>query len=1545
MTAARTIQLGDIASATLILWIGRCLEGLWLLTVVLVPVAFLDRDYLVSEAVIAYVEVPKVALLRTLAGLMAVLWLIEWGIQGRLPIGLPSRDNWSRLLPGRWLPELKAWLQSQPTRWLILAVWFYLASVLLSTVLSGSFKVSLWGEVPGQDGYSAYNVIAYVLLFAVIASHLKTRPQLWRLFGAIAAMGVLVCGYAILQHYGHDFLDLTETTGGGTHRVTSFMGNAIFSAAVMMMTIPMSLLAASLTIRQSTANQGQLAGRVKPWLMELATTGLWGMVLSVQLIGLTFTLSRGSWIGAMVAILGFLCLSFVFVGWRFSLRAATLLALTVAFIMALLQWQGSVSYPGAGRWLGPTSALLGLVWIGAVFSPWRRIGRFALALGLTAAAVSVLLAVIWFKGDPDITIPAANPTVSAVAPIGSEVTERLSSIRSELQSGLIGGRATNWKVSWRLIRERQWFESDKLSLQWLRPLIGYGPDLFRFTYLLASRAEGRNLLPLEADHAHNYFIHQTVEQGLLGALSAAGIFAAVFIVGGYQLLRLRRTLTTIHKLLIIGLVVTIAGRFLEMIAGVARVSDMTILWVILATFAALPVVMQSPQVSSPAVSRPHSGRGRRTPIRRPSIGVVDHNGQLFWRLAVVAWLIGGIGMVTWLKAINYPRAAVKVSEAQTYFRSGDFEQTLVALDRAIDLASDVPTYYTWRANTYLSYQFSDAAPLEPGCSSQNERPYKVCLAIKAFENNLIGALQRPFYYRSQVALAETASNLTLNDQAARYFRTALSLVPASWPIRNELARAYIDAGQPESALQVLQEFPAITGDDERSSSSLFLQGMAYRDLGDSVKFVQLLGRSESLERSGQSARMARRTLAEHFAALGQLDDALGYYNEMILVDPLDATAYASRSRFYLEHGQPLEAVQDYVESIVRNPQSPPDHELASQIETSLSDLSQSQIRRGYFERALQTLTSAIRIDPDNALLYRHRGEAYSKLGKHQSAIEDLSRAIRLDPRDGNAYRYRGVSFIELGQYGPAVQDLNESIRLNVQDVMSYAYRGIAFDAQGRRDKALQNWDRAVRLDAEDSLSYYNRGLVYELLGQPESAVESFGQAIRLDSKDPQAYYHRGNANEKLGNYQRAAEDYAETTLLNPQDDRAVYRLGFAYLHLGKLEMAVDRFSQALSLEPANAQYYRSRGEAYAGLGQSERALENLDFAIGLDPNDSSSYVERGKVHFGLGALEHTLKDYRHAIRLDPKNPVAFLSRGDTYRELAKSSAYDSGYLWSGPTFSVSLNEEFFESGGNTYRVVIPHELLSFSGEDVRVTMQSRRNAYGAPVTNVFIGHAPAGGNPWDFDSNQVRLTWDGGNDGFSLPVNSSIVSDIAEFSLNSNKDLIVAWDTVVNSTPYGFSFSKNVPGAKLYSKRATQAASEDSPDGLSSDGYGPGWLIGVSQITLKTRRVDFTSTSVSSGVGDSPDNPRIIWFIERAIEDYDEAIRLDVTEASTYLKRGLSYGEIGQHRQAIQNYSDAIRLDPQLAEAYSNRATAYSQLGQLERAAEDRAAAQRLHLS
>ena len=48
---------------------------------------------------------------------------------------------------------------------------------------------------------------------------------------------------------------------------------------------------------------------------------------------------------------------------------------------------------------------------------------------------------------------------------------------------------------------------------------------------------------------------------------------------------------------------------------------------------------------------------------------------------------------------------------------------------------------------------------------------------------------------------------------------------------------------------------------------------------------------------------------------------------------------------------------------------------------------------------------------------------------------------------------------------------------------------------------------------------------------------------------------------------------------------------------------------------------------------------------------------------------------------------------------------------------------------------------------------------------------------------------------------------------------------------------------------------------------------------------------------------------QRAIQDYDQAIRLNPRYAEAYNNRGIAYKNLGQHQRAIQDYDEAIRIN------------------------------------
>ena len=1098
---------------------------MWLLAAFMVPLMFLSQDYALSEAKIAYVEVPKVALLRTLAGLIALIWAIEWAIKSRafqnFSLSISAQTLPGKVRPSKVAMAVRGWMNVHPTRWLLLAAGLFFGSTFLSTVLSGSFTISMWGEIPGQDGYSAYSIASYGILFAVLATHLKDRAQVIRLLGVVVLMGFLAGTYGILQHYGHDFFDLTEITGGGTARVTIFMGNTIFAAAVLSMTVPVTLVAAALNFHDENWGEWGPLSRIGQLGRDFLLTFLWASILAVQLLGLMFTFSRGPWSGAVLALVVFLGLVVLSLGWRMLIRTGLVLVLAGVLSVAFLHWQGSVSIVNSGPWVGIAVALIGLAGTFALLFVTQKYGRAIVLLGtLGVAAVIVGASVLGpsaLSGRGSVKTTSADSTTS-------QVVGRIASIKTDVLGGFLGGRGTHWKVSWTLIKDRPWFEFDDLSLSWLRPLIGYGPDLFRYTYLLESPSESLSLRPLEPDHAHNFFIHQTVEQGLIGVLGSLALFASVFGVVGHHIVRRRQAGNPIYRLLLFGLMAIILGRFLEMMVGVARVSDLTILWIIFGLFAALikfdsgsqlhdevvPAARETDQFVSRRDRRRASRASRASKTRSISTGLI-------FRLAMVAWLAGAIGVVTWQKSINSVRASVAEGRAFEHFRDGDLENSSAELDRAIKLAPGIPNYYNNRAQVYLAYQLRPETFTEPGCDQQIEDSYLVCLGIKSLESNLEAVNRQKFNYRAWLAAGNSAFNLQLKDLALESYLNAASMVPHAWNLKNDLAESQIDADLYNDALVELDLSLEITGGTNDSIRALYLKGLALMELGridealTTLKLALFMGNVSAFSQASLSL------IGEINSEQGVRLD-IGYFDEQISQNPQDSVAYYFRGIAHLTLGDVESAVLDIEESYsiglrlgevrsnlgyTRLKTGGDSRELAKVVTESPQNalynayFGEFQVSQGNYSEALKFLENANILDPDLGLAYLIRAKLYMSLGLQEFAAEVFDSSGGLDLPTTLDYIDRGKIRAFFGDYDLALSDLGEAIRINPNQAKYYNSRAKIHANMGDFDSALADFNAAIRISPSTSELHINRGVLYHLLGEPESSLADFETADSL----------------------------------------------------------------------------------------------------------------------------------------------------------------------------------------------------------------------------------------------------------------------------------------------------------------------------------------------------------------------------------------------------------------------------------------------------------------
>ncbi|MCE2463942.1 MAG: tetratricopeptide repeat protein [Dehalococcoidia bacterium] len=873
------------------IFVERGIEGLWLLTAALVPLIFVPTNFMMSEAINAYVEVPKTTAFRFLVGLMTILWIAESVLKG----GINRRYSIANY-PGR----IASWLSEQPGRWVVVAAIFYVAVAIITTLLSQSLWISLWGEVSGQFGYSLYTTFSYFILFLIITTHLKTRTQLWRLLGVIVVTGALVSLYGILQHYDLDPLNLGE---GGFTRVSATMANPIFAGAVLVTTGLLTLgIAVTALNRRGWSPLG---------------VAMWVAIIGAQFITVYWTGSRGSWlIGMPVGLVAFLFLLGLAEGSAILAKRLTiflgllgiLVLLGIMVLLGQLLMLGQIGIPGTPVFvvLLTLVGLLGTLTGSLILSDflatrtgpdrWRTLRVISTSLPaqdltflrvfprafiVLMLAIVIAYLVIWLTPDPS----------------GSSAGDRLSSVTSETSERGAGFRTNIWSSSLGLIWNRPWFEYEDLSISYLRPLVGYGPDLFKYVFPLENTRGG--LL----SQAHNFILHHWVEQGVLGLFSSLSIFVAFFLAGFIQLWRNRETYSITHKLILVTLLATVAGRTAEMMVGVAREPDLVLFWIILAVFVALPSIMNPSAQTSRVASGPDDGaairqerrrerrRARRSGRGRRNIATISPFRVT--GVALVSALVVFIGWLSWDKNVDYAWAAQIAASADRDYNDGKLQEAEVQILKAISKAPDIPVYYNLLAGVYNSHRYTAvnnpdrelqscevAFRLEPRDDHplQSAGPYDRC-AWEAYESNLKGFRKNQDSAQAKLLLANSALNLALlgydgkEEEAVRYFEELTNMLPSSWPTRNNLATAYIRLGRELDALAYLDDALSIVQSPDHYAQVYYLRGLAQRRLDRTQEAIASFERSlaENSGAGSDTAVSTYRQLADLYADLG--DDA------------------------------------------------------------------------------------------------------------------------------------------------------------------------------------------------------------------------------------------------------------------------------------------------------------------------------------------------------------------------------------------------------------------------------------------------------------------------------------------------------------------------------------------------------------------------------------------------------------------------------------------------------------------------------------------------
>ena len=418
--------------------------------------------------------------------------IIAAGLTGSLVIAVLKK---SRLVDGLkdTLFQLVQNPHHVPAHVLVSGMVALFIAFLISTLMSPLPLVSFFGVYEEFNGTNFYDFISLFVIFVGIALKFRGSADLKLLLIALCMVGTLVAYYGLVQHFGWDGLGGRQQTLNSFPRSPSSFGNSLNFSAFLVLTITASLSISAILIRD----------RFVCLLIVVA--------LGIQLAALWLGGSRGSYLGAVAAIMALILFVGLAYGWRGLLR--TLFIFGLALFVAILIY----SFP-------TREGLVGI--------------------------------------DP----------VSKVTSIGDQIGSITGTKDAEGLEGGLYTRSRIWATAAKLLYAPAVPQEENLLKTELRRIYGFGPDMFVHSYPIAVSPVG--FLEVQPS-VHNIVLHVLVTIGLLGFVGLSIVGYGILIIVVNLITRLKRDGEIQPALLLAAVFLAmIVGKFIEMQTGVSRVSDL-----------------------------------------------------------------------------------------------------------------------------------------------------------------------------------------------------------------------------------------------------------------------------------------------------------------------------------------------------------------------------------------------------------------------------------------------------------------------------------------------------------------------------------------------------------------------------------------------------------------------------------------------------------------------------------------------------------------------------------------------------------------------------------------------------------------------------------------------------------------------------------------------------------------------------------------------------------------------------------------------------------
>ncbi|MGH8185056.1 MAG: XrtA/PEP-CTERM system TPR-repeat protein PrsT, partial [Steroidobacteraceae bacterium] len=513
----------------------------------------------------------------------------------------------------------------------------------------------------------------------------------------------------------------------------------------------------------------------------------------------------------------------------------------------------------------------------------------------------------------------------------------------------------------------------------------------------------------------------------------------------------------------------------------------------------------------------------------------------------------------------------RVSRAQELMAVHDYRGAMIELKNALQSQSDNVQARLLLAQ--VSLQLGDAA------AADKELRYAIDAGADVARTAPLAAEIRLASGRaSELLVALEAGELPLPEPARSTYR----------------GRALLDVRQPEQALEAFQA--AIAAD--------------------------------------ASYRQARLGLADAYAALGRIDEALAEFDKILQADPQAADVLLARGTLHVRRGQ-VEQAEQSLSAALQHAETLPVRQYAM----LLAALTEAHLARGDIGAARKTQGELAAISQDAPITRLLSARVAMAEHDYAKAATDLQRVVSAAPNFAPARFMLGAVSLAQGNLHQAELHLSQAVQRAPENLEARKLLAQAQLRLERPDAAVQSLLGSDRPDAGDGQVEALLGVAHLQLGDETKGLELLKRSIannpgnRALKLELAAAYLRSGAHAEAIELVRSVEHVGGDVQRERLLITAVAAQQGIQAARAEVENLVEQF-------PNDVGVLNLAGAFLAAQGEVERARALLGRAAKIDPKDVGTLVSRARVEMRAGDAATGIGWLEQALKIDPKNVTA-----------------------------------------------------------------------------------------------------------------------------------------------------------------------------------------------------------------------------------------------------------------------------------------------------------------